>query len=335
MLTAISPHTMIEISHMVSFSILSARRTNIRTFGRELWNASRKKMSPTPRELRIEINPNLKRQYSKENKTFVFKLLLPPKAGTMAPQFYFGSSAGAEKGSSYTKLLEQTQASRRELEFQKKMVLDGQEHMTKMEASRPILEKTASYHEKGLVRSEKDKQDLVAQQQQLETKKEEVAKLEEVGKVMTHQPTKMASGEIEPPPAQLASKQKTMDSEVKNVTRENVKGEQQKTTVADQSTYDRAAAEPVDQQTQKFVEEEKIKTEIQELRIVQDVLRNDVLPIYQARVVKQPELLANAPGEGEGEQVVFEVDTSSFNDTRRVNANFRPISFGTSFGAIF
>ena len=117
-----------------------------------------------------------------------------------------------------------------------------------------------------------------------------------------------------------------------------VKGRYEQRTQAlatDESTFDKAAAEPVDQQTQKFVQEEELEAETEDLRVFQDVLKNDVLPIYQARVVKQPEILANAAGEGEGQQIVFEVDTNSFNDTRRVNANFRPISFGTSFGGIF
>jgi len=327
-LTGITPNTMIEIGRMISLAVLSAKRTNIRTFGNELWNAVRRKMTPTPRELRIEINPELKRRYSNENKTFVFKLFLQPKAGTMVPQFYFGSSVGGERGSSYTKLLEQTQAARRELEAEKQMVKNGQAHLEKMEATKPIIEKTASHYEQGLIRQEKDKKDLEAQQQKLEEKTEQVKKLEEAEKIMTHKPTDTEAGETEPPPK--PQQEKAQDTEVKGR-----KEQREKVMASDESTYDEAAAKPVDQQTEEFVEQEKVQTEIQELRIFQNVLRNEVLPIYQANIRKQPEILANAPGEGEGEQIVFEVDTNSFNDTRRVNANFRPISFGTSFGAMW
>ena len=153
-------------------------------------------------------------------------------------------------------------------------------------------------------------------------------KMEVAEKILTHQPTATEAGGTEPPP--VSQQEKAQDTEVKGRY-----GQREKVLTTNESTYDQAAAQPVDQQTQKFVQEEELKAESEDLRTFQDMLKNDVLPIYQARVVRQPEILANAPGEGQGQQIVFEVDTNSFNDTRRVNANFRSISFGTGFGAIF
>jgi hypothetical protein len=313
-----------------------AQRTNIRTFGKTLWESVQSRINPTPRGLRVEVNPELKRRYSKENRTLIFRLYLNSMTDSGMTQFYYGGSSmgayGASRGtgvsSGYTNLLEQKQAARRELEYQKQMVTDAQQHIEKMEASTEVTEKTANTgagYERQLRDQKQDQTDLAELQQQTESKQQEVQKLEEVEKVLTHKPTDIEAGEIEPP--QEARMERQQDTEIKPKT-ERPQAQRERAISPDQSTFDQAAAQPVDQQTQQFIEEEVIDVQQQKLRTFRQLLKNDILSRYQARVVRQPELLANAPGEGEGEQIVMQVDPNSFDDTRRINANWRGISFG-------
>ena len=120
-----------------------AQKTSVRNFGKSLWEAVQARISPTPRGLRIEVNPGLKRHYSAENRTLIFRLFISSPEG-MIPQFYYGTSRGAEMGSSYTKLLEQRQAAQRELQVQKQMIRGAQEHIEKMEAATEITEQTST-----------------------------------------------------------------------------------------------------------------------------------------------------------------------------------------------
>lgn len=314
-----------------------AKRTSVRNFGRALWEAVQSQISPTPRGLRVEVNPDLKRHYSGENRTLIFRLYLDSLTASAIPQFYYGTSMGAYgtsmgagTSSGYTKLLEQRQAAQRELQAQKQMIRETQEHIGKMEAASEITEQTSDTgagYEKRLRHQEQDKTDLAEQQQQAEAKQEQVEKLKEAEKVMTHKPTETEAGEVEPP--QESRQEKRQDTEMKGRKDEQPKAQREKTGQPDQSTRAEAAAQPVDEQTEEFIEEEARDEQHQKLRIFRNLLKNDVLNRYRARVIKQPELLANAPAEGQGEQIVMHIDPNSFNDTRRIKANWRGISFGT------
>ena len=59
-----------------------------------------------------------------------------------------------------------------------------------------------------------------------------------------------------------------------------------------------------------------------ELRLFNEILREQVLSQVELRIVRHPTLMTSA----EGDAIVMEVDTNSFRDTRRINVNMPPIS---------
>jgi len=76
--------------------------------------------------------------------------------------------------------------------------------------------------------------------------------------------------------------------------------------------YIDGADEQFGQKTQN-IEEEKLK---EGLQVLQDLLKNEILSLYDAHIVKQPELKNNdASIDGEGKHIAFEIDTDSFGDT--------------------
>lgn len=306
-----------------------AKRTNIRTFGRALWKSVQSRITPTPRGLRAEVNPDLKRHYSNENRTLIFRLNLNSLTNSGMSQYYYGTSRGAEVGASYTSLIQNKRAAKSEFQAQQQMVKETQEHIQKMESSEKITEQTSTTgagYEKQLRAQEQDKTDLAEQQQQVEAKEKQVEKLKEAEQVMTQKPTEAEAGKVES--AQETRQEKKQDTEIKGPKDEQPRAQREKAISPDRSTRTGEAAQPADQQTEQFVEQEVGKAQQQKLNTFKNLLKNDVLSKYQARIVKQPELLATAPAEGQGEQIVMHIDPNSFNDTKRINANWRGISFG-------
>jgi hypothetical protein len=324
----------------------SQRRIRLGHFTTYLWRAVARQFTPTPRELKVEINPNLRTHYSRENRTFVVTLSLAPKGEDLAAQFIVGggsagagpmtaaggltATSGGGASSAYVELTDQQRVMKSEMEAEKKLMQETKEHMDVMEKTEEILEiegKTREFEREKRV----DDQLLLKQEEKFAAEEEKFEKLEEIEKIMTHEPTEMEQSAAAPAGTTLAGTEiadKFGPTDDKAPLESEVKGryEQQRveTGAVDTSLTDQRVAEPVDQATEEFVEQEEKKEDIQELRLFNEILRNEITSKYHVRISKNPEILSAAEEAG-GDQIVFEVWSDSFTDTRRINANMRPI----------
>ena len=345
MFKSISPHTLLSMAQNIALITSSQRRIRIGHFATYLWRAVARQFTPTPRELKIEINPNLRTHYSRQNRTFVVTLSLAPKGQDLAAQFIMsGGSAGAGPmtaaggltatagggaSSAYVELTDQQRVMKSEMEAEKKLMQETKEHMQVMQKAEEILEvegKTAEFEREKRV----DDQLLLKQEEKFAADKEKFEKLEEIEKIMTHEPTEMQLTAAAPAGTTLAGTEiadKFGPTDVKAEATTEVKGRYEQRTetgAIDTSLTDQRVAEPVDKATEEFVEQQEQQEDIQELRLFREILSNEISSQYHVRISKQPEIISAAE-EGGGDQVVFEIWTDSFTDTRRINANMRPI----------
>ena len=120
-LTGIGPHILLNIAQDFALMASSQRRIRIGHFTSYLWRAISRQFTPTPRELKVEINPNLKRHYTRQNRTFVVSLSLAARGEDLVPQFVFGGGAegGAASrgaGAGYVELIDEKRAMKAEME---------------------------------------------------------------------------------------------------------------------------------------------------------------------------------------------------------------------------
>jgi hypothetical protein len=332
-----------SMAQNVALIASSQQRIPIGHFATYLWRAVARQFTPTPRELRVEINPNLKTQYSRENRTFVVTLSLAPKGEDLAAQFivgggsagagHMGVAGGATTGggasSAYVALTDQQRILKAEMEAEQKLMQETTEQKQVMEKASQILEvggKTAEVTQAKTV----DDQLLLQQAEQLGAAKERYEKLEQVGKIMTSQPTAMAQSAAGPAGATLAgtavadrlgptATQAGATSEVTGRYEQRVE-----TGAVDTSRVDQRVATPVDRAVGEFVAQAEKKKDVAELQLFNEVLRSEILSQYHVRVAKNAEIISAAEWGG-GDQIVFEVWTDSFTDTQRINANMSPI----------
>ncbi|MFQ6040428.1 MAG: hypothetical protein ACE5PV_06185 [Candidatus Poribacteria bacterium] len=345
MFKPISPHALLDIAQNIALMVSSQRRIRVGHFASYLWRAVARQFTPTPRELKVEINPNLRTHYSRENRTFVVTLSLAPKGEDLASQFIMsGASAGAGPmtaagglaatsgggaSSAYVELTDQQRVLKAEMEAEKKLMQETQEQRQMMDRAGELLEVEGKTRE-GEREKRVDDQLLLKQEEQFGAAKEKYEKLEQVEQIMTHQPTEMEQSAAAPAGTTLAgteiadklgpmATQAGATSEVKGRYEQRVE-----TGAVDTSLVDKRAAEPVDRATEEFVEQAEKKEDIEELRLFNEILRNEIRSRYHVRIAKNPEIISAAE-EGGGDQIVFEVWTHSFTDTQRINANMRPI----------
>jgi len=336
-ITSIGPHTLLNMAQNVALIASSQRRIRLGQFASYLWRAVARQFTPTPRELKIEINPNLRTRYSRENRTFVVTWSLAPKGEDLAAQFILGGGAagiGAEAGgaggsSGYVELIDQKRISKAEMEAEKQLMTETKQQMEVMDKASELLEiegKTREVEREGRV----DDRLLLKQQEKLAAAEEEYKTLESMEKIMTSEPTQMEQSAAGPAGSTLAGTglaksigpagvQAEEQSEVKGRYEQRVE-----TGAVDTSTVDKRVAEPVSDSVEKFVEQTEKREDIAELRLFSEILRNEILSQYHVQIAKNPEILSAAE-EGGGDQIVFEVWTTSFRDTQRINANMRPV----------
>ncbi len=334
--TGIGPHTLLGLAQDVALMAASQRRTRIGHFASYLWQAVARQVNPTPRELKIEINPNLKTSYRKEYRTFVVTVTMAPRGEDFAPQFMFGtgdvkhgSSSGA--GAGYVELIDQKRAMKAELEVEKKLLQETKEQIKVMKKYEEVLTKsspTGRAERPGKTEYEREKavdeKELIKQTEKVAAQEKLIEKVGEIEKIITHQPTKMEAEAV--PVTKPVGTRAAAAGVTEPAGETEVKGrfEERKATAAvDTSTTDMRIAEPVDAAVETFMEGEERKEDIAELREFRKILR-EVRRQYRVDMAKRPEILSAAEESG-GDQVVFEVWTHSFTDTRRINAHMRPI----------
>jgi len=337
--TGIGPHTLLGLAQDVALMASSQRRTRVGHFASYLWQAVARQVNPTPRELKVEINPNLKTSYKRDHRTFVVTITLAPRGQDFMPQFIFGtgdaahgSSSGA--GAGYVELIDQKRAMKAELEAEKKILQETKEQVKVMEKYEEVLTKsspTGRAERPGETEYEREKRvdekELVKQAEKVAAQEELVKKVEEIEKIITHEPTKMEAEAVpvtKPVGTRAATATGVAASDA--VAETEVKGrfeERKDTAAVDVHTVDKRIAEPVDAAVETFMEEEEKKEDIAELREFRRIL-DEVRHQYHADIAKNPEILSAAEESG-GDQIVFEIWTHSFTDTRRINAHMRPI----------
>ena len=345
MLKPISPHTLLNMAQNVALMVSSQRRIRVGHFTSYLWRAVARQFTPTPRELKVEINPNLRTHYSRENRTFVVTLSLASKGEDLAAQFIVGggsagagpmtaaggltATSGGGASSAYVELTDQQRILKTEMEAEKKLMQETKEHMQVMDKASELLEiegKTREIEQEERI----DDQLLLKQEEQLGAAKEKYEKLEQVEQIMTHQPTEMQQSAAAPAGTTLAGTEiadKLGPADTQTEATSEVKGRYEQRTetgAIDTSLTDQRVAEPVDRAVEEFVEQEEKKEDIAELRLFNEILRNEISSQYHVRISKNAEIISAAE-EGGGDQIVFEVWTHSFTDTQRINANMRPI----------
>ena len=345
MFKPISPHTLLNMAQNVALIASSQRRIRVGHFTTYLWRAIAKQFTPTPRELKVEINPNLRTHYSRENRTFVVTLSLAAKGEDLAAQFIIGggsagagpmtaaggltATSGGGASSAYVELTDQQRMMKSEMEAEKKLMQETMEQRQVMDKASELLQiegKTGELEREKRV----DDQLLLKQEEQFGAIKEKYEKLEEIEKIMTHEPTEMGLSAAAPAGTtlagtEIADKLGPIDTQTAATTEVKGRYEQRTETGAiDTSLTDQRAAEPVDKAVEEFVEQAEKKEDIAELRLFNEILRNEITSQYHVRMSKNPEIISAAE-EGGGDQIVFEVWTDSFTDTRRINANMRPI----------
>ena len=337
--TGIGPHTLLGLAQDVALMVASQRRTRIGHFASYLWQAVARQVNPTPRELKIEINPNLKTSYQRDHRTFLVTVTLAPRGQDFMPQFVFGtgdalhgSSAGA--GAGYVELVDQKRAMKAELEVEKKLLEETKEQVKRMEKYEEVLTKsspTGRAERPGDTELDREKivdgKELVKQAEKVAAQEELVQKVEEIEKIITHEPTRMEAEAVPvTKPVGTGAAAATGVSASEAVAETEVKGrfeERKDTAAVDIHTADKRIAEPVDAAVETFMEEEEKKEDIAELREFRRIL-DEVRQQYRVDVSKNPEILSAAEESG-GDQIVFEVWTHSFTDTRRINAHMLPI----------
>jgi hypothetical protein len=270
---------------------------------------------------------------------------LAPKGEDLAAQFIIGggtagagpmtaaggltATSGGGSSSAYVELTDQQRYMKSEMEAEKKLMQETKEHMQEMGKAEEILEiegKTGEFEREKRV----DDQLLLKQEEKFAADKEKFEKLEEVEKIMTHEPTDMQQSAAAPAGTTLAGTEvadKFGPVDVKADATTEVKGryeQRAETGAVDTSLTDQRVAEPVNEATEEFVEQQEQREDVRELRRFNRVLRNEITSQYHVRIAKNPELISAAE-EGGGDQIVFEVWTDSFTDTRRINANMRPL----------
>jgi len=335
--TGIGPHTLLGLAQDIALMASSQRKTRIGHFASYLWQAVARQVNPTPRELKIEINPNLKTSYKREHRTFVVTVTMAPGGEDFAPQFMFGtgdvqhgSSSGA--GAGYVELVDQKRAMKSELEAEKKLLQETKEQIKVMEKFEEVLTKsswTGRAERPGKTEYEKEKaadeKSLIKQTEKVAAQEKLIKEVEEIEKIITHQPTEMEA-EAVPVTKAVGTKAAAAGGVTEPAAETEVKGrfeERVKTEAVDTSTTDERIAEPVDAAVETFMEQEERKEDIAELREFRRILR-EVRREYRVEMAKRPEILSAAEESG-GDRIVFEVWSHSFSDTRRINAHMRPI----------
>lgn len=324
-IAGIGPHALFDMMQNVALIASSQRRIRIGHFASYLWRGVARQFTPTPRELKVEINPNLRTRYTRENRTFVVTLTLAPRGEDLAPQFVFGGGAEGHgqahgAGGGYVELIDEKRALKSEMEAEKQLMAETKEHMKEIQKADELLQMEGKTRE---IESEKrvDDQLMLKQEQKLDAMKTMYKTIEETEKIITHEPTQM-----EMSAAPLVEDTRT-DGLLEKQVETKVEGrheERVETGAVAMHTTDKRIAEPVDAAVEEFVEQTEKKEDIAELRLFNEILRNDITSQYHVRISKNPEILSAAE-EGGGDQIVLEVWTNSFTDTQRINANMRPI----------
>jgi hypothetical protein len=215
------------------------------------------------------------------------------------------------------------------MEAEQKLMQETKEQMQMMDKASELLEiegKTSDFEREKRV----DDQLLLKQEEQLGAAKEKYGKLEQVEQIMTHQPTDMQQSAAAPAGTTLAGTEIAdqlgpLDTKTEATTEVKGRYEQRTETGAiDTSLTDKRVAEPVDRAVEEFVEQAEQREDIAELRLFNEILRNEIRSQYHVQIAKNPEIISAAEAGG-GDQIVFEVWTHSFTDTQRINANMRPI----------
>ena len=195
--TGIGPHTLLGLAQDVALMASSQRKTRIGHFASYLWQAVARQMNPTPRELKIEINPNLKTSYKRDHRTFVVTVTMAPGGEDFMPQFMFGtgdvkhgSSSGA--GAGYVELIDQKRAMKAELEVEKKLLEETKEQVKRMDKYEEILTKsspTGRAERPGDTEFEREKavdgKELVKQAEKVAAQEKLIEKVEEIEKIIS------------------------------------------------------------------------------------------------------------------------------------------------------
>ena len=240
-----------------------------------------------------------------------------------------GATAGGGASSAYVQLTDQQRILGAEMEAEKKLMQETMEQREVLDKASEVLQVEGKT---GEVEQEKrvDDQLLLQQEEQFGAAKERYEKLDQVGKIMTSQPTAMEQSAAGPAGATLAGTavaDKVGPMATQSEATSEVKGRYEQRTetgAVDTSLVDQRIAQPVDRAVGEFVEQAEKKEDIVELRLFNEILRNEILSQYRVQLAKNPEIISAAE-EGSGDQIVFEVWTTSFTDTQRINANMSPI----------
>lgn len=329
-LSGIGVGQMLSCLGQLSQVIPTAPRRTIHQFVDILWRAAAREITPTPLALRVEINPALKTHYSARNRTFVITLSLPQSATDFMPQFVYGGGAvgppqthQVTQQSAFVQQTQQTRATRAELEAEKQMAVESHVQ-SDMLAATP----TTELHPDGL----QQRDQVVARADQAEeAAAEKVAQLDErmqqlqqAREIITHNQTTAQERELHDAQvsADLATtQQNAADAHV------GPEHRQDSVQVGDEiragEAMDQAARTPtVESQMGMILEGEEKESDVAELRLFNQIMRQHVHPHVNLQVTRQP-MIASA---AEGDTIVMEVSTNSFRDTRRVNVNMLPIT---------